>query len=230
MIKPSIKICGIRNIATLQEMKGLQVRHVGFVFAPSKRQITAKTAGELIDFLNREGFRHDGLFRTAGVFVNPSLEELEQVLAEAPLDIVQLHGQETPEFCALVRERFGVEVFKAATIPQGNLPETMSVQEMVALLVPYVPYVEAFLLDTYDPVVGGGSGKTFHWEVIPPLRDWARSVGRKLLVAGGLHTGNVVGLIRDYEPDGVDVSSGVETDAVKDAQKIRTFVERVNEA
>lgn len=229
-MKPTVKICGIRSSGILREMKGLEVEHIGFVFAPSRRQVTAGEAGELIAFLEREGYRKEGLFSTAGVFVNPPMDELAIVLAAAPLDIVQLHGQETPEFCALVRERFGVGIFKAVTIPQGMTAGELSQEKLIASLEPYVPYVEAFLLDTFDPAVGGGSGKTFHWDIIPPLRDWARSVDRRLLVAGGLHAGNVTHLMQTYSPDGVDVSSGVETDGIKDAAKIRTFVERVKEA
>lgn len=229
--KPSIKICGIRNIQTLLDMKGLHVTQVGFVFAPSKRRVTPEEAGELIVYLKQEGYQKEGLFRTAGVFVNPTVEELEQVLAAAPLDIVQLHGQETPEFCAQVRERFGVELFKAVTIPRGGAAaESIPVEELTAALEPYVPYVSTFLLDTFDPVAGGGSGKTFPWKVIPALRDWVREKNRRLLVAGGLHADNVVSLLQSYEPDGVDVSSGVETAGMKDAEKIRTFVERVHGA
>lgn len=229
-MEPSVKICGIRSTGTLQEMKGLPVRHVGFVFAPSRRRVTPEEAGELIRYLNAEGYREDGMFRTAGVFVNPSLDELGGALAAAPLDIVQLHGQETPEFCAQVKTRFGVEIFKAITIPRGESAEGITAGSLIDAYTPYIPHVDAFLLDTYDPVAGGGSGKTFSWEIIPPLREWSRLSGVRLLVAGGLHADNVAELVRQYSPDGVDVSSGVETDGVKDAEKIRLFVERVHEA
>jgi phosphoribosylanthranilate isomerase len=87
--------------------------------------------------------------------------------------------------------------------------------------------VDAILLDTHDPVYGGGSGTTFAWECIPPYLRWAREAGIRLLVAGGLSADNVGELVAAYGPDGVDVSSGVETDGVKDIAKIRDFVERV---
>lgn len=229
---PTVKICGIRTPETLLAMKGLPVDHIGFVFAKSKRQVSPEEAGHLIRLLRKEGFREQGGFLAAGVFVNPTLEELEGVLAEAPLDIVQLHGQETPLFCQEVKERFGVGIFKAASLPElgeggvGSLPEVTAAR-LTETLEPYVPYTDAFLLDTFDPVTGGGSGRTFSWQAIPPVRDWARKVGRRLIIAGGLHGDNVEQLLADYGPDGVDVSSGVETEGVKDPDKIRIFVERV---
>jgi phosphoribosylanthranilate isomerase len=235
-VAPSVKICGIRMPETLLAMKGLPVDHIGFVFAKSKRQVSPEEAGQLIRLLRVEDFRQQGGFLAAGVFVNPSLEDLDRVMAEAPLDIVQLHGQETPLFCRQVKERFGVEIFKAATLPEAPgggeglmLPEETA-RILTETLAPYVPYADAFLLDTFDPVTGGGSGRTFPWETIPAIRDWARQVGRRLIIAGGLHGDNVGRLLAEYGPDGVDVSSGVETEGVKDPEKIRNFVERVKEA
>ncbi len=232
---PTVKICGIRTPETLLAMKGLPVDHIGFVFAKSKRQVSPEEAGRLIRLLREEGFREQGGFLAAGVFVNPTLEKLEGVLAEAPLDIVQLHGQETPLFCREVKERFGVGIFKAASLPESvedgvnGLPEVTAAR-LTETLEPYVPYTDAFLLDTFDPVMGGGSGRTFPWQAIPPVRDWARKAGRRLIIAGGLHGDNVEQLLADYGPDGVDVSSGVETEGVKDPDKIRIFVERVKRA
>ncbi|MDF2924397.1 MAG: Phosphoribosylanthranilate isomerase [Paenibacillaceae bacterium] len=228
---PTVKICGIRTVGVLRELKELPITQIGFVFAPSKRRVTPEEAGELIGYLRSEGMQQGGLFRSAGVFVNPDLEELRSVLASAPLDIVQLHGRETPEFCRQVKEELGVVIFKAVTLPEGEGAAGSHGEngELTRVLEPYVPYIDAFLLDTYDPVSGGGSGRTFSWEAIAPIRDWARSKGRKLIVAGGLHADNVQELLRRYEPDGVDVSSGVETDGVKDAGKIRLFMKRVEQ-
>lgn len=228
-----MKICGIRNAETLRAMKGLDVDHIGFVFAPSKRRVTPEEAGAMIGVLRNEGFRTAANgggepFRTAGVFVNPSWEEMERVLAAAPLDIVQLHGRETPEFCRRVKDAFGVGIFKAVPIPEEGTGRPA--EELIEDLVPYASHADAFLLDTYDPGVGGGSGRTFSWETIPPVLEWTKGVGSALIVAGGLHADNVRALLSAYRPDGVDVSSGVETEGVKDIAKIRSFVERVKQA
>lgn len=227
----TVKICGIKSPDTLRGIAGCPIDHVGFVFAKSKRQVTPREAGEMIRLLKEEGFQDGGLFRTVGVFVNPSMDELEQVLAEAPLDIIQLHGQESPEFCTAVKTRFGLELFKAVPIPEGAAAEAAEESaQLIGRLKPYASSVDAFLLDTYDPVAGGGSGRTFSWETIPAVRDWARSAGCRLIVAGGLHADNVVDLIQTYHPDGVDISSGVESGGVKDIGKIETFVGRVKPA
>lgn len=224
----TVKICGIKSADTLRGISRLPVDHIGFVFAPSKRRVTPEEAGALIHVLESEGFRANGLFRTAGVFVNPSLDELAHVLEHAPLDIIQLHGQETPEFCAQVKAAFGRELFKAVPIPEGGAAEEAEeAAKLISRLEPYAPYADAFLLDTYDPVIGGGSGRTFSWDVIPAVRDWARSAGCRLIVAGGLRPDNVEKLLEEFAPDGVDVSSGVETEGVKDMGKIKSFVERV---
>jgi phosphoribosylanthranilate isomerase len=201
------------------------------VFAPGKRQVTPQHAGEMIallknhsaDSLNNAS-RVNALYvpEAAGVFVNPTVEEIAQTLAAAPLDIVQLHGQESPEFCRWVKETFKVKLFKAVSIS-----ETIDVEEQLALLQPYTDIVDAVLLDTYDPIVGGGTGKTFAWHYIADYLTWTRKHDIKLIVAGGLHADNVAGLIAEYQPDGVDVSSGVETAGIKDVVLIKTFVERV---
>jgi len=225
-MKTKLKICGIRNSATLQAMRTMDVDYVGFVFAPSKRRVSPEEAGEMVRVLRSEGYRTTGAFEAVGVFVNPSWEELAAIMEAAPLDVIQLHGQETPEDCRRVKMTYkGVKVFKAIPIPEGGTG--WPAQELIEGLKPYADCVDAFLLDTYDPAVGGGSGRTFSWEVIPDVLRWTRSVGTELFVAGGLHPGNVTELMETYGPDGVDVSSGVESDGIKDLVKIRMFLERV---
>jgi phosphoribosylanthranilate isomerase len=223
---PTVKICGLQSVEVLKSIVHLPIAHIGFVFAPSKRQLTPEKAGELIAFLNSEAVKGASIPMTVGVFVNPSEEELERTLAAAPLDVVQLHGSEAPVFCQWVREHFQVKVFKSVSISKSE--DTIPTAEAVAdQLDPYLGTVDAILLDTYDPMYGGGSGKTFAWDCIPVYQEWARLAGIKLLVAGGLHPDNVDQLVHVYSPDGVDVSSGVETDGVKDIAKITSFVERV---
>jgi phosphoribosylanthranilate isomerase len=193
--------------------------------------VTPQHAGEMIALLKSRiaDSRNNAQYASAlhgpeavGVFVNPTRDEIIQTLAAAPLDIVQLHSKETPEFCRWVKETFKVKLFKAVSIS-----ETTDIQAQLALLQPYAEIVDAILLDTYDPIVGGGTGKTFAWHYIADYLTWTRKYNIKLIVAGGLHADNVAGLIAAYHPDGVDVSSGVETAGRKDAELIKTFVERV---
>jgi len=217
----AVKICGLQSVEVLKSMINLPVDYIGFVFAKSRRKVTPQQAGELIGILKE---RSPGQAPAAvGVLVNPDWSELEELLAHAPLDIVQLHGQETPQFCREVKERFPVSVFKVVSIGGEK-----SAEARMAALDSYAGCIDGLLVDTFDPEYGGGSGKTFAWDLIPPYQDWAKQHGIPLFVAGGLDADNVSQLISRYAPDGVDVSSGVESEpGVKDIQKVKAFVERV---
>lgn len=223
---PTVKICGLQSVEVLKSIVHLPIAHIGFVFAPSKRQVTPEKAAELIAYMKTEEASGQTVPRSVGVFVNPTKEQLTDILAVAPLDIVQLHSQETPAFCGWVRAHFGVSVFKSVSISktEDRIP---TLEEVSAQLDPFIGNVDGILLDTFDPIYGGGSGTTFAWNCIPVYQAWARAAGVQLLVAGGLRADNVDQLVSAYAPDGVDVSSGVETDGVKDIAKITAFVERV---
>ncbi|MBE1445952.1 phosphoribosylanthranilate isomerase [Paenibacillus sp. OAS669] len=229
----SVKICGLKDVQTVQSILHLPIDHIGFLFAKSKRQVTPQQAGELIRVITDWKASGKAAPLTVGVLVNPSMEELADVLKEAPLDILQLHGHETPEECRWIKNAFpGIRLWKVVSVTnvrQGDEHESpqSSKDVIAAQLDPFKDVVDAILLDTFDPVYGGGSGKTFAWETIPPYQEWSRSAGVPLLVAGGLHADNVGELLDAYTPDGVDVSSGVETEGVKDIAKITSFVERV---
>ncbi|WJH34193.1 phosphoribosylanthranilate isomerase [Paenibacillus sp. CC-CFT747] len=220
MTAAEVKICGITDEATLERILSYPIDYIGFMFAPSKRRITAAQAGRFLELMRATGLVP--LPRTVGVFVNPTEEYMSEVMEQAKLDVIQLHGQESPLLCRYARDKFGVKVFKVISIR----PDSGS-KEAEEQLSPYRGAADAILLDTFEPVHGGGGGKTFAWDLIPGYREAARKLGMKLLVAGGLTSDNVAGLIERYQPDGVDVSSGVETEGVKDSTKILAFVERV---
>lgn len=217
----ALKICGLQSVEVLKSMINLPVDYIGFVFAKSRRKVSPQQAAQLIQVLR--GWDHDMVPAAVGVLVNPDLNELEELLREAALDVVQLHGQESPQFCREVKERFPVSVFKAVSIESDR-----SEGERLSALDPYAGSIDGLLIDTYDPVYGGGSGKTFAWDLIPPYQQWAKRQGIPLFVAGGLDSDNVSHLIGQYAPYGVDVSSGVESEpGVKDINKVIAFVERV---
>ncbi|XID94324.1 phosphoribosylanthranilate isomerase [Paenibacillaceae bacterium WGS1546] len=213
-----VKICGIQEETTLREMTGLEVDCIGLVFAPSRRQVTTERAAELAKAARLVPMAGGRPPLVAGVFVDPSLDRLEEVMSAIRLDVVQLHGEETPAFCREVGRRFGVEVWRA-------LPADEVTGE-TARLAEYEGVVTTILLDT----AGGGTGRTFRWDVIPAYQAEAAKRGLRLFVAGGLRPDNAGELISSYRPAGVDVSSGVETDGAKDGAKIAAFVERVRNA
>lgn len=215
---PRIKICGLRDTATIEAMNGLPFHEIGFVFAPSKRRVDADTAASLIDAAKQLQAADGGTPQTVGVFVNPGIDELEAIVAKAPIDVVQLHGQETPEFCRLVKISLHKKVWKVFSIGKDGI----SAQEWVSA---YAGTVDAILIDT----AGGGTGQTFDWQVISAYQEAAAAIQVPLYVAGGLNPGNVEELLAGNTVDGIDVSSGVETDGRKDIEKIRLFVRKVIE-
>lgn len=210
-----VKICGIKEEATLSGMAGLPVDYIGFMFAEkSRRRVSPEQAGKL-HALSRSIAMADGLPpSTVGVFVNPTMELIAETLGAVPLDVVQLHGEESPEFCRQVGDRFGVEVWRALPVTEATGPDRLQA---------YSGAVTAVLLDT----AGGGTGVAFGWDVIPAYQAEADKHGLKLFIAGGLSPDNANELITGYRPYGVDVSSGVETDGIKDTVKIAAFAERV---
>ncbi|WP_254639024.1 phosphoribosylanthranilate isomerase [Cohnella sp. GbtcB17] len=231
--RPAVKICGIMQAETLREMDGLPVDYIGFIFSPkSRRYVTPAAAGELIR-QSRESRMAGGRPPLAvGVFVDPTLETLEATLAAAPLDVVQLHGKgETPDFCREVARRFKVDVWRALSAggeeqrSDGAAEGAETPDAGPARLAAYAGAVSAVLIDT----AGGGTGRAFPWEVIPAYERAAKAAGIRLFVAGGLDPDNVGELLSVYAPDGVDISSGVETNGAKDAIKIAAFAERVKQ-
>lgn len=220
----TLKICGIRTPEVLQSMVPLAVDYIGFVFAKSRRQVTPEQAQALVASYRDLVQAGQPSAKFAGVFVNPTLDELDACMAAVPLAMIQLHGQESAAYCAEVKARYDVEVFKAFPALTGA---DMTPDQ---LFTPYLGSIDGALLDTVLPGAEGGTGITFDWTILPAYIAFAKLHELPLLIAGGLHPANVTDLIETYQPYGVDVSSGVETDGVKDCAKIALFVERVKPA
>jgi phosphoribosylanthranilate isomerase len=144
-----------------------------------------------------------------GLFVDPSEENVREVLAQIPLDVLQFHGEEEPEFCA----RFHRPYLKAIRVRSG-----------LDLLQCAARYADAqgLLLDAFIEGMQGGTGESFDWELIP------HELTLPVILSGGLHVGNVAKAIRQVQPYAVDVSSGVETDkGIKNSAKIAAFINEV---
>ncbi|MCM3747415.1 phosphoribosylanthranilate isomerase [Paenibacillus pasadenensis] len=221
--QPLLKICGIRDLAAARLLGELPVDYAGFIFARSRRQIAAAEAQNYIAAM-REAAAISGVSAplAVGVFVNASVEELERIAAEAGLDVLQLHGAESPQACAEAAVRTGLPIWKAL---HAGAVETEGMPPGEQVRIYAEAGVQALLLDT----AGGGTGQTFDWELIPAYLQAARTAGLPLFAAGGLHPGNVSELIEGYRPDGIDVSSGVEQDGHKSPELIRAFTERVKQ-
>ncbi|WP_175631796.1 phosphoribosylanthranilate isomerase [Virgibacillus siamensis] len=192
-----IKICGIQSEEAAQAAVDAGADYIGFVFAPSKRQITPERAAEITAGLSSS-------IRKVGVFVNETKENIEQTAKTAGLDVIQLHGDEPPEFAA----DLDYPVLKAYPMT-SDFPSKAPVYPCDYLLV-----------DSPRGPNRGGNGTTFDWKL---LSDSGLDP-EKIILAGGLTPDNVQAAITAVNPAGVDVSSGVETNGQKDAAKISRFV------
>lgn len=203
----AIKICGLRRSADLDTAAQAGARYAGFVFYPkSPRAVTIPEAASLTCAAP------EGLARV-GLFVDPDDALLDAVLAAVPLDILQLHGRESPERLAEIRARHGLPLMKAVGL---SGPEDFDA------LWNYGLAADLLLIDAKpapDADLPGGNGLAFDWRLL---------VGRRILkpwlLAGGLTPGNVADAIRLTGAPGVDVSSGVESaPGIKDPVLIRAF-------
>ncbi|MCK8785182.1 phosphoribosylanthranilate isomerase [Roseomonas sp. NAR14] len=203
-----VKICGINDAAGFDAALAAGADLVGFVFfPPSPRAVSPAVAASL-------SARQAGGAGRVGLFVDPDDALLEAVLAALPLDLIQLHGAESPERCAMLRARFGRPVMKALGI---------AAESDLAALDRYAGAVDRFLLDA-KPVPGdalpGGNARRFDWSL--PTR---RRIPLPWLLAGGLTPANVADAIAESGAPGVDVSSGVErARGVKDPAMVAAFV------
>ncbi|SYX84666.1 phosphoribosylanthranilate isomerase [Paenibacillus alvei] len=220
-----VKICGLTDLAMTRRVVKLKPDHIGFVFAPSRRQVQPSHVKQWLLELREEG---DALPDLVGVFANPTREELKQVLDAVPLTSVQLHVKGDTALLEWVKDHYDVQIWR--TVPIIRADEHQLRQSIAANAAAYeldVQYADVVLLDTHCPIQGGGSGKVFDWTVIPAYADQLASLKLPLYIAGGLSPYNVGLVVRDYDIDGVDVSSGVETNGVKDISKAEEFIERV---
>ncbi|MEX1307359.1 MAG: phosphoribosylanthranilate isomerase, partial [Eubacteriales bacterium] len=188
-----IKICGLRRMEDVVWSNELLPDYVGFVFAKSKRQVTAAQAKAMIDALNPS-------IQTVGVFVNADADTLKSVQETCGLDILQLHGEESVPFCEALKPR----VWKAFRVKsQDDFAEANRYK------------AESYLLDGFDLAAHGGTGTAFDWRMAKEYQFNA-----PLVIAGGIDETNVNQVIDILSPMAVDVSSAVETDGYKDAEKV----------
>lgn len=220
---PSVKICGVTGLEMARDIVGAGPDCIGFVFAPSRRQVSPADVRGWLARLEEERVK---LPLTVGVFARPRREDVDAVLAEARLDAVQLIADHDPDLPAWLKSRHEVQVWLTVPIagPEQGGNRAAAAEPMLRRM---RHSIDAILLDTHDPSQGGGSGRAFDWTVIPDYRSLAGELGLPLYAAGGLNPDNVGRLLAGSRIDGVDVSSGVETNGIKDIRKVSAFIERV---
>lgn len=193
-----IKLCGLSRLCDIEAANELKPDYIGFVFASkSKRYVTYEKAGELKRRLSPE-------IQAVGVFVNEHPQNVAKLLENGMIDIAQLHGDEDEEYIAQLRLITNKPVIKAFRIETAN--DIKAAKQSTA---------DSILLDS-----GAGTGTVFDWDLI-------QSVRRPYFLAGGLDACNVADAVKILHPFAVDVSSGIETNQVKDKIKMAAFVAAV---
>ncbi len=195
-----IKICGITNKEDALAAAHLGADALGFIFAPSPRKILAERAREIIKAL-------PPFIKTVGVFADEDPERVSSIAAMCGLDVLQLHGSESVDYCS----SFDRRVIKTVRLRSRDDLENLS---------KYVNVVDALLLDTYVANKLGGTGITFDWKLAVEARRYGR-----IILAGGLNPENVAAAISMVKPYAVDASSGLEqSPGVKDHEKMAQFI------
>jgi phosphoribosylanthranilate isomerase len=203
------KICGITRIQDIQSAVNAGADAIGFVFfPPSPRSVSTAQAKELIQHV-------PAYVQTVGLFVNASADEILQILKDVPLDILQFHGDETPEQCQRIAAQAGRRWYKAIQV-KPDLDVIAEIQNYQAA------GASAVLLDAWHPELKGGTGHSFDWTQFPKLDI-------PLILAGGLKPENIEDAIRTTGAYAVDVSGGVESSkGMKDQQLIERFMQGVH--
>jgi phosphoribosylanthranilate isomerase len=203
-MRTRIKICGLTRPQDVVAAANAGADSVGFVFyEPSPRNVSIESAVELL--------RSVPPFVVAtGLFVNPEREFVEEVLSKVPLDLLQFHGDETPEFC----DSFPARWIKAVRVrAEGDIERAFRTYFRASGLL-----VDAWVADKF-----GGTGESFNWKLIPSVRPLP------LILAGGLASDTVASAVEQVRPWSVDVSGGVETGkGIKNAAKMTDFINEVH--
>ena len=196
-----VKICGLMDSYTALKAAEYGADAIGLVFAESKRRVTPEIAREIVSVLPTNVLK-------IGVFVNESKEEIEKIASLVGLTHIQLHGEELQSYS----QSLPLSVIKAISFEDNE-----SLKEMAQYPADYL------LLDGPKGKYRGGNGTAFDWKQVNTLL----LRGKKIILAGGLHLENVTEAVQIIKPYMVDVSSGVETNGVKDLVKIKAFIEKV---
>jgi phosphoribosylanthranilate isomerase len=206
LLRTRVKICGITRIEDALEAVKQGADAIGLVFySPSPRYVAPEQAAAIVAKI-------PAFISVVGLFVDAEAAEIKQVLSQVHLDILQFHGDETPEQC----RQFSMPYMKAVRVKNGT--------NLVQYAADYAD-AKALLLDAFAEGVPGGTGQVFDWTLIP------QNLALPVVLAGGLNAENVGQAIAHVKPYAVDVSGGVEASkGIKDAVKIAAFMQGVSNA
>jgi len=205
-----VKICGITKPEQGVAIEQMGANGLGFIcVSSSPRYVDCRQICEITDRLSLKVDR-------IGVFLDAELSEINSIVTQAKLNVVQLHGNESPVFCDRLRHELpDIKIIKALRIATREALDRANL---------YANWVDAILLDAYDPRLAGGTGKTIDWNMLAKFRpdcDW--------WLAGGLSITNITTALEQVKPDGVDISSGVEqSPGDKDLEQVRKLLAMID--
>ena len=198
-----IKICGLTRTEDIEMVNEFLPDYIGFVFAKSRRQVSAEQAKELKNKLRPA-------IKAVGVFVNEKPENIAEIANQGIIDLIQIHGDEDAAYCAQLRKLTQAPIIKVVRVECED--DFAGIEEFDC---------DYYLFDTLSSKEYGGTGKAFDHSILHN-----KKIKKPIFVAGGLNQDNVAAVIEVIKPFGVDTSGGVETDGIKDANKIKEFIKQ----
>ena len=198
-----IKICGLSRTEDIDMVNEFLPDYVGFVFAKSKRQISVEKAKELKKKLNPE-------IKAVGVFVNEEAKIIAEIANQHIIDVIQIHGDEDAAYCEQLRSLTQAPIIKAVRVK--NEDDLAGIEKFDC---------DYYLFDTLNNEQYGGTGKAFDHSIL-----YNKKIKKPFFVAGGINKDNVAAVIETIKPFAVDTSGGVETDGIKDANRIKEFIKQ----
>jgi phosphoribosylanthranilate isomerase len=202
-----VKICGLTSLEDARFASGALVHYLGFIFFEgSPRFIDPAQAGAIINWIEGP--------ECVGVFVNQPIDDVNLIAKHTGIDLVQLHGNETPEYCGLIEK----PVIKAIHVESG-----LTKRELEESIQPYLGVVDYLLFDTKSGDRWGGTGQTFDWSLVKDLMQ-----DTPFFLSGGLNAENIRQACETVQPYAIDISSGLESEpGIKDFDKIEAFMEKM---
>jgi phosphoribosylanthranilate isomerase len=206
-----IKICGLKTLTDVEKVNKYKPEYIGFVFAPTKRFVTDEQALAMRNALDKD-------IKSVGVFVNEPIEHIVKLCDNGTINLVQLHGDESEDYIKELKSKLqklntNTEIIKAVRVQnQDQVRKSLSAE------------ADYMLFDTYKKGEMGGTGERFPLEILEQSLDKNH---KPFFLAGGLSLDNITEVLGQMECYCVDVSTGVETDGVKDENKIKQFIESV---
>lgn len=211
-MRPLLKYCGNHSLHDVKLSLSSEADFIGFVFAKSKRQVTRDQVKSWL-----ENVRIDEQKKLVALFVNASADEVVQTIDGLPFSVVQCHGNEPPEVVAEIKKRTNLSVWKVIHHSDDAIHSMKT----------YAQIADGYIIDCKVGNQWGGTGVSFDWRFVPSYLEEGRRQGVCVFIAGGITPDNVRQLL-PYNPDGIDLSSGIEENGQKSKKRMLQLEERMN--